>query len=187
MIGQLCEHPRQANVSDLNFDSLIQHCLKTEQDRKLSENSIKELKRYLTEFCDYCTTKGICHSGDLTPDLLRQYVGHRCRDSGPDLKKAVVWSLRKFGKFLSFTQVVNDDPAKNLRHPKFNIRSELPDYLSETELRKLLEYTVKNENIRDFAIISLLATTGLRPREVTNIKLIAFYQLSRFQKTKELH
>lgn len=92
-------------------------------------------------------------------------------DSGPNLKKAVVWSLRKFGKFLSLIQLVADDPAKNLRHPKFNPRSELPDYLSETELRTLLEYAANNRNERDFAIISLLATTGLRPKEVTSIKL----------------
>jgi hypothetical protein len=34
-------------------------------------------------------------------------------DAGPTLKKAVVWSLRKFGKYLALLQVVNKDPAQH--------------------------------------------------------------------------
>jgi hypothetical protein len=35
-------------------------------------------------------------------------------DDKPTLKKAVVWSLRKFGKYLSLLQFVNKEPAQNL-------------------------------------------------------------------------
>ncbi len=171
----MTEHACPKNVYDLNLNSLIQQCLKAEQDRNLSKNSIKELKRYLMEFGKYCTTKNICLLSDLTPDFLRQYTDQRCRDSGPNLKKAVVWSLRKLGKFLCLLQLVGEDPAKNLRHPKFNPRSELPDYLNETQLKKLLKYTADNKNPCEFAIICLLATTGLRPREVVGIKLDDVY------------
>lgn len=154
-----------------DFDSLIQRCLKFEQDRNLSPNSIKELKRYLLGFNQYCQSNGICSPKDLKPDFLREYADQRCINSGPNLKKAVVWSLRKFGKFLKLIQVVTDDPAKNLRHPKFHIRSELPEYLSETELRKLLKYTAANRDKCDLSIISFMATTGLRPKEITSIDL----------------
>jgi hypothetical protein len=51
------EHACPKNVCDLNLNSLIQQCLKTGQDRNLSENSIKELKRYLMEFGKYCKQK----------------------------------------------------------------------------------------------------------------------------------
>ncbi len=175
MTAQLCEQTCRIDPFNSDFDSLIKGCLKIEQDRNLSTNSIKELKRYLTEFIRYCKTKNIYSSDDLSPDFLRQYVEHRYRDSGPNLKKAVVGSLRKFGKYLSLIQKVADDPARNLKHLKFNVRSELPDYLSETELRKLLEYAAKNKTTRDFAISSLLASTGLRPKEIISIKLHDIY------------
>lgn len=78
--------------------------------------------------------------------------------------------MRKFGKHLALLQVVKEDPARNLRHPKFHPRSELPEYLSAFQLKKLLEYAANNLEPRDFAIISLLATTGLRPNEIVICK-----------------
>jgi len=42
-------------------------------------------------------------------------------------------------------------------------------------LKKLLKYTTENKNPCEFAIISLLATTGLRPGEVIGIKLDDVY------------
>jgi len=72
------------------------------------------------EFGKHCKVKGISSPTQLTPDFLREYTENRCINTGPNLKKAVVWSLRKFGKFLNLIQVVSDDPAKNLRHPKFH-------------------------------------------------------------------
>ena len=84
--------------------------------------------------------------------------------------QALVWSLRKFGKYLALLQVVNKDPAQNLRHPKFHPRSELPEYLTKKELRRLLEYSALHLESRDFAILSLMASTGLRPNEVAHLR-----------------
>ena len=43
---------------------------------------------------------------------------------------------------------------RNLRNPKFHPHSELPEYLSESELRRLHEYAARNWPQRNFAIIS---------------------------------
>ena len=149
---------------------LIQRCLQTEQDRGLSKNSIVELKRYLNEFSTYCECQNIYSVNDLTPSFLKDYIDQRCKSAGPNLRKAIVWSLRKFGKHLALLQVVKENPARNLRHPKFYPRSELPEYLSASQLKNLLEYAANNLELRDFAIISLLATTGLRPNEIVICK-----------------
>jgi len=181
MCEQLCpENPLKKN----DIDCLIKHCLKVEQDRKLSVNSIKELKRYLMEFGKYCKVNGISSPAQLSPNFLKEYTEYRCTTASPNLKKAVVWSLRKFGKFLNLIQVVSDDPAKNLRHPKFHPRSRLPEYLSETELRKLLEYAANNKGERDFTIISLLASTGLRPKEITSVKLCDIHSNNHYIKVQ---
>ena len=74
---------------------LAQRCLKAEMDRGLSKNSIKELQRYLNEFTVHCSNHGIHSANELTPSFLKCYADQRCEGAGPDLKKAVVWSLRK--------------------------------------------------------------------------------------------
>jgi len=112
-------------VSRDNIKPLIQLCLQTEQDRGLSKNSIIELKRYLNEFSTYCEYQNIYSVKDLTLTFLKDYIDQRCKSAGPNLKKAIVWSLRKFGKHLALLQVVKEDPARNLRHPKFYPRSEI--------------------------------------------------------------
>ena len=149
-----------------DIHGLMRHCLKTEKNLGLSEKTIKELSRYLNEFIVYCKNQSIQTVEGLTPDFLKSYVEQRSATGGPKLKKAVVWSLRKFGKHLALLQVLNEDPARNLRHPTFHPRAELPEYLSEQELHRLLEYAAHNLNTRDFAILSLFSTTGLRPNEI---------------------
>lgn len=70
---------------------------------------------------------------------------------------------------MALLQVVKRDPARNLRHPEIHPRSELPVYLSEKDLRKLMEYACRG-NCQEFAIISLMTGTGLRPNEVARLK-----------------
>jgi site-specific recombinase XerD len=101
---------------------------------------------------------------------MKIYADHQCMDDKPTLKKAVVWSLCKFGEYLALLQVVNKDPAQNLRHPKFHPRAELPEFLSQKELRRLLEYSALHLEYRDFAIVSLMASSGLRLDEVAHLK-----------------
>ena len=164
------EHNSHDSPLEKDLDALVQLCLKAEQDRDLAKNSMEELKRYLSEFTKYCESHGIHSVKDFTPEFLKCYADQRCEGAGPNLKKALVWSLRKFGRHLALLQIVKDDPARNLRHPKFHPRSELPEYLSATQLRQLLEHGARNRGQRDFAILSLLAATGLRPNEIVTIK-----------------
>ena len=88
--------------------SLAQLCLKKEQDSGLADNSLKELNRYLNEFTTYCDIHDIQSVNELTPELLKCYADQRCDGTGPNLKKAVVWSLRKFGKHIALLQVVKE-------------------------------------------------------------------------------
>ena len=149
---------------------LMQRCLKAEEDRNMSRNSMKELYRYLSEFSDFCQDRGIESVVELTPSLLKDYADCRCIDAGPATKKAVIWALRKFGRFLTLLQLVQDDPARKLRHPKMHPRAELPTYLSGKQLGTLLKHAASQREYRDFAIISLMASTGLRPKEMAMLQ-----------------
>ena len=159
-----------ARLRQINFKDLVQQCLTFEQGRNLTVRTIKDLKRYLTEFIIYCYTNGITTLTELKPSFLKEYVEHRCHKTGPSVKKAVVWSLRKFGQYLHVTQLLDRNPASCLRHPTFPPRAKLPEYLSEWLLRKLLVSAACTGSFQQFAIISLVAATGLRPSEVCALR-----------------
>jgi len=169
-------HEKLQNDIPLKEDihGLMRQCLKTEKDLGLAEKTIKELSRYLNEFVIYCKNQSIHTVEGLTPDFLKSYAEKRSATGGPKLKKAVVWSLRKFGKHLALLQALNENPARNLRHPTFHPRAEVPEYLSEQELHRVLTYAAHNLTIRDFAIISLLSSTGLRPNEIATCTISDF-------------
>ena len=127
--------------------TLVNECIKSEIERGLAKATVKELERYLHEFAAYFQSKLISIE-ELTSDFLRQYVEERARGLGPDLIKAIVWSLRKFGAFLVLRNIISENPAKPLRHPKIHPRSQLPTYLSSDQLRLLLHYAAKGMNSR---------------------------------------
>ena len=154
-----------------DISTLVRQCLEGERDRHLSERSLRELRRYLTEFADHCRAESICSASELTSDFIRTYAEKRCERAGPSLKKALVWALQRFGKYLCLLQVVEEDPAARLRYPKMHPRSEIPGYLSDSQLRQLLEYSATHSTSTGFAALSLIAATGLRPSEVAHLKL----------------
>ncbi len=80
--------PKDLPLPDI--PTLIHRCMKVEEDRNLSDNSMKELRRYLNEFLAYCQSQGISSAEELTPSFLKTNADQRCMDARPTLKKAMV-------------------------------------------------------------------------------------------------
>jgi site-specific recombinase XerC len=148
------------------ISQLVDDCLEFEGSRGLAEKTLKELRRYLAELVGYCQSKGFYSPHDLSPQLLKDYV-EGCWERGNfSLVKAVVWAIRKFGAYLSLIQILPENPAQYLRHPRIPKRARLPEYLSATQLRHLLTTCADTRSFQDFTILSLLASVGLRTNEI---------------------
>ena len=147
----------------------VEACLKAEADRNLSPLSLKELKRYLKELGDYCKCSNLSSVKQLTPEFLKDFVGQYWERGNCCLVKAMVWALRKFGGYLALVQALPNNPAQYLHHPKISKRAKLPEYLTERQLRQLLKSAAGRHPFRGFVILSLFATTGLRPSEVVSL------------------
>jgi site-specific recombinase XerD len=76
-------------------------------------------------------------------------------------------STKTFFKFLQTSNLIEDDPARNLEHPKFENKP--PRILSELEYRALRD--AARGDLRIFAIIELFLQTGVRIRELAKITL----------------
>ena len=154
---------------ETEINQLVNKCLDIEYQRNLATKSLKELKRYLTEFGEYCKKKEIYSVHELTPKFLKEYVEQCWQRGNFPLVKAIVWSLRKFGAYLALVQIIPDNPAQYLRHPKIPKRRKLPEYLRASQLRQLLERCAHTRSFQDFTILSLLASTGLRTNEIVTL------------------
>jgi len=151
------------------ISQLVDDCIEFEDNRGLAIKTLIELERYLKEFVKYCQSKGFSTPSDLTPELLKDYVeGCWGRGNFP-LVKAVVWAIRKFGAYIYLIQIVQENPARYLRHPKMPKRAHLPEYLSVEQLRQLLTTCAVTRSFQDFTILSLLASVGLRNNEIVTL------------------
>ncbi len=74
-------------------------------------------------------------------------------------------STKTFFKFLKQTNLIDDDPARGLEHPKFENKP--PRILSELEYRALRD--AARGDARIFAIIELFLQTGIRIGELAKL------------------
>jgi site-specific recombinase XerD len=146
----------------------IDELLDSEETRGLTDSTRKDLRRLLGKFSDYCRQKGADAAESLTPQFIADYMLTEHAGKKFDNKKSYVWALRKLGHYLQFTGLLSDNIASALRHPRKPSRGPLADYLSLDEMRKLLTWCHEIGSKRDFAIVSLMCTNGLRPVDVAS-------------------
>lgn len=154
--------------------SLVDELLQEEKARSLSERSLGDARRYLGYFSHWCDERGLGLK-ELTPQLLLNYLQDKYSDSKFEVKKMMIWSLRKLGEFLSFHGYLPRNPAAGLKHPKKPKREKLPDYLSQAEMRQLLSHVSQQQNLLSLTVLSLFLNTGLRPGDLEEITRFQFF------------
>ena len=146
-------------------------------ERCLEETTINWYKRSFKPFLKYLRYKVLSTNVDtLTTTNLRQYfISHRQRGNSPRTIINNMQGLKSFCTFLVKRNILNSHPFEGLEKPKQERR--LPEFLDEEESRILLQTCINLKNkyktkwSRDIAIIALFLFTGLRRRELLNLKL----------------
>ncbi len=159
-----------AGEAATDIRAAVHGCLHAERELGLAERSLRSCGGYLREFAEHCVQQGVCTGSGLTTRLVTDYIAQRGASGGPPLVKSLVWSIRKLCSYLCLRGVLSENPARDLRHPPISPRAALPEYLSAARLRHLLETVARDRSVQDFAILSLIATTGLRSFEVASLR-----------------
>ncbi len=154
----------------LQLENWAKQCLAAEETRGLGQRTLRELTRYFAELVRYVHGSAAARLSDLTPQFLTTFLLRKTKNGNGPLVKAYVWALRTFGSFLAVRQITAGNLAGQLRHPKISKRAHLPEHLTAEQLRLLLEATALNHPLMDLCVVSLLATTGLRPHEIARMK-----------------
>lgn len=147
------------------WDVLIEQFLVAERDRGLEERSVKDLDAHLGFFLHHVREAGF-QPWDITPEILRGWCVDRVGDKGYSTAKAVVWSLKGLFGWLTLTGTCGSNPASPLRYPRHRPRLSLPVYLKTDQLRSVLAGSHAGDSFGDFALLSLMASTGLRSGDV---------------------
>jgi integrase/recombinase XerD len=163
-------------VSDHSDDGrwlagLTGKCLDSERVRGLSARSLTELRRIFDLFTEYMVSRDWCGLSGLTLPHLKSFLLQVNPSSSPSQGKMYVWGLRKLFSYLSLRQIVPDNPARFIPHPKARPREKLPEYLKAGELRALLETAAEARTLQEFTVLSLLATAGSRPHEIAKLRV----------------
>ena len=141
--------------------SLIGRFLDSERDRGLADRSLHDLAMQLRFFERHMQETG-GYPPECTSESLRTWCVERVGAKSYATAKSVVWSVKRFFGWLTLIGECAEDPSTPLRYPRFRPRQSLPVYLKTDELRTVLTGAFREDSFSDFALLSLLASTGLR-------------------------
>lgn len=143
------------------------------EERGLREASIQHYRHFLRGFEVYLHRIG-CHMlGGLSPPVLSAFVTERAGTFGRSTMIGLCCTLRVFLRYLCREHVIGRDLGRSVEPPQVYRLAELPRSISWEEVRRMLEAVDRRTPVgrRDYAILLLLITYGLRAREIASLTL----------------
>ncbi|PIP13575.1 MAG: tyrosine recombinase XerC [bacterium (Candidatus Stahlbacteria) CG23_combo_of_CG06-09_8_20_14_all_40_9] len=151
-------------MSILTYVNRFLYSLKNERD--ISEHTLRAYRNDLTEFADWLGEFAkITNVRRISRRNVRDFLGSLARygyERSSISRKTS--SLKSFFKFLVRENIVNINPALDIKYPKS--KRKLPSFLSIEEMNKLLD---DNLSKRDRVIIELIYGTGMRASEICSL------------------
>ena len=141
-------------------------------ERNFSEHTLRAYSTDIVEFVRFSDTGDSLAPGEIDHLMLRSYLAH-LRDAGRSKATMArkLASLRTFLKYLVREEIMEDNPAADMRTPRKEKR--LPTVLDEAQVRKLIEQpdTSTFLGVRDRAILEILYSTGIRASELVGANI----------------
>jgi integrase/recombinase XerD len=143
------------------------------QERGLRENSIIHYGHYLRMFETYLGRIVLTSLTDLTPAILSAFLINEGRSLSKSSVTGLCSSLRVFLRYLHREGIIPQDLGGTIESPRRYQLSNLPRSISWDEVRRMLEAVDRRAALgkRDYAILLLLITYGLRGCEVAGLKI----------------
>lgn len=143
------------------------------EEHGLRESSILHYCHYLRLFESYLEQIGLRHFTDLTPTILSAFIINEGRKLSKSSTTGLCSSLRVFLRYLRREGLIEQKLDGAIEAPRKYQFSDLPRSISWSDVRRMLQVIDRRSALgkRDYAILLLLVTYGLRGCEVANLKL----------------
>jgi integrase/recombinase XerD len=142
------------------------------RERGLREATIVQYRHYLQRLEEYLLNAG-CRLPDLSPAVISAFI----TESGKTVDKRSVQSLcsilKAFFRYLYRAGITPRDLSKAIESPRRYRLSNVPRSISWAEVERMLKTVDRRSSAgkRDYTILLLLVTYGLRAREVAALTL----------------
>lgn len=138
-----------------------------EVEKGLSANTIDAYRRDLSDFLDFCASKGVEELNKIERTQINGYI-LKLHDEKytPTSVMRKTASLRGFFKWLCANEICQKNPALTLEPPK--IPKKLPKVMTVEEINAILS---QNLSKIEKVILELLYGCGLRVSELVNLKI----------------
>ena len=138
-----------------------------EVEKGLSINTVDAYRRDLSDFWDFCASKGVSELENVSRNNISTYILklHEEHYSSTSIMRKLA-SLRGFFKWLCANEKCFVDPTLTIEQPKLPKR--LPKVISLKEIEEILN---QNLSVTQKVIIELLYGCGLRVSELAELKL----------------
>ena len=143
------------------------------EERGLREASILHYGHYLRTLETYLARVGVRTLGELSPPVLSAFVKESSGSLSRTSMTGLCSALRVFLRYIRRDGLICRDLACAVEAPKKYRLSSVPRSITWDEVRRMLEAVDRRAVVgkRDYAILLLLVTYGLRAREVAALTL----------------
>ena len=151
----------------MSLQELSEYLNYLEIERGLSQNTIDAYRRDLSDFLEFCLSKGVEEIQKIERTHINGYFlsVHEKKLSPTSVMRKTA-SLRGFFKWLCANEICEKNPALTLEPPK--VPKRLPKVITLEEINKILS---ENLNKKEKVIVELLYGCGLRVSELVNLKI----------------
>jgi integrase/recombinase XerD len=142
-------------------------------ERGLRDASVLLYRHHLAQFDAYLQTIGLVELTALSPAILGAFVVESGRRFGRTSMRSLCGILRVFLRYLHREHLLPKDLSASVESPRAYRLATIPRAITWDEVRRMLEAVDRRSTTgkRDYAILLLLVTYGLRAREVAALTL----------------
>ena len=142
-------------------------------ERGFKEATIYNYRRHLSEFAEYLDQAGVTSFNELSPPLLAAFIVERAPGMAPRTRRGLCCHVRVLLRFCHREGITNRDLSGAVGMSQVYRLDDVPRSITWDEVRRMLD-AVERRTIRgrrDYAILLLLVTYGLRAHEVAKLTL----------------
>lgn len=139
----------------------------------LRDATIEQYRYNLQLLAAYLEKIGVDNLFDLSPVILSAFIANRSQLVGKRTLGILCAVLRTFLLYLHCQRLTANDLSRTVEYPQTYRLSEIPRSITWDEVRRMLETVDRRSpsGKRDYAILLLLVTYGLRAREIAALTL----------------
>ena len=142
-------------------------------ERRYSPATLDSYRRDIHQFIEFINAVNVTDCCDVDSLHIRNYAGSRRRRgvSARSLHRSLS-AIRGFYTYLQREKLVENNPVADVSGP--SIQKKLPNLLDVDEINRLLNEGPQNPlKLRDYAMMELMYSSGLRLAEMVNLNIDA--------------